>query len=78
MNELRKLGVSIAIDDFGTGYSSFTYLSDRQFDLLKIDKEFVTDIAVGTRKYSIVKMVTDLSHTLGVKVVAEGWKPNKK
>ena len=72
MNELRKLGVSVAIDDFGTGYSSFTYLSDRQFDLLKIDKEFVTDIAVGTRKYSIVKMVTDLSHTLGVKVVAEG------
>ncbi|HFQ4969753.1 TPA: EAL domain-containing protein [Vibrio vulnificus] len=72
IKRIRNMGVSVAIDDFGTGYSSFTYLSDCNFDLLKIDKEFVTDIHVGTHKYHIVRMITELSHTLNVKVVAEG------
>ncbi|MEF1186427.1 EAL domain-containing protein, partial [Vibrio sinaloensis] len=72
IRSIRRKGVSIAIDDFGTGYSSFSYLSDSNFDLLKIDREFVTDIKMGSHQYFIVKMITELAHTLGVKVVAEG------
>lgn len=72
IRNIRRKGVSIAIDDFGTGYSSFSYLSDSNFDLLKIDREFVVDIKVGSHKYFIVKMITELAHTLSVKVVAEG------
>ncbi|MEZ8194713.1 EAL domain-containing protein [Vibrio cortegadensis] len=72
LKELRNLGVSIAIDDFGTGYSSFSYLSNSQFDILKIDKAFVSDIHLHSNKFNIVKMITELSHTLGVEVVAEG------
>ncbi|MCK6261872.1 EAL domain-containing protein [Vibrio sp. ZSDE26] len=72
IKNIRHHGVSVAIDDFGTGYSSFTYLSDCNFDLLKIDREFVTGITVGSHKYHIVKMIAELSHTLDVKVVAEG------
>jgi len=70
--ELRTKGVKVAIDDFGTGYSSFAYLKDSNFDLLKIDREFVQDITVGSHNYYIVKMITNLAHTLGVEVVAEG------
>ncbi|MDN3684543.1 EAL domain-containing protein [Vibrio sinaloensis] len=51
IRNIRRKGVSIAIDDFGTGYSSFSYLSDSNFDLLKIDREFVVDIKVGSHKY---------------------------
>ncbi|POB69310.1 diguanylate cyclase, partial [Vibrio vulnificus] len=72
IKRIRHMGVSVAIDDFGTGYSSFTYLSDCNFDVLKIDREFVTNIRIGTHKYHIVRMITELSHTLNVKVVAEG------
>jgi EAL domain-containing protein (putative c-di-GMP-specific phosphodiesterase class I)/GGDEF domain-containing protein len=69
---LRDKGVSIAIDDFGTGYSSFSYLRDRHFDTLKIDRDFVQSIKKGSDKYHIVKMITNLSHTLGINVIAEG------
>ncbi|HDZ9226581.1 TPA: EAL domain-containing protein [Vibrio cholerae] len=72
LQHLRNRGVTVAIDDFGTGFSSFSYLTECQFDYLKIDREFVTNIEVGSRRYAIVKMMTDLAHTLGVKVVAEG------
>lgn len=70
--KLRNRGVKIAIDDFGTGYSSFSYLKDGAFDLLKVDRDFVKDISFGSHNYYIVKMITHLAHTLGVKVVAEG------
>lgn len=72
IRNIRRRGVQVAIDDFGTGYSSFSYLSDSNFDVIKIDKEFVTDLMEGTNKYYIVKMITQLAHTLNVKVVAEG------
>ncbi|MDT0605197.1 EAL domain-containing protein [Thalassotalea castellviae] len=72
LNDLHKIGVNIAIDDFGTGYSSFSYLTGGLFNILKIDKIFVTDIHQDRNKYNIVKMITGLSHTLGVKVIAEG------
>ncbi|MGR6840275.1 EAL domain-containing protein [Aliivibrio wodanis] len=70
--ELRKEGIKIAIDDFGTGYSSFSYLKNGNFDLLKIDRDFITNLAIGSHDYHIVKMITALAHTLNVKVVAEG------
>lgn len=72
IRNIRRRGVSVAIDDFGTGYSSFAYLSDCNFDILKIDREFVKDLKQGTHKFFIVKMITQLAHTLKVKVVAEG------
>ncbi|WP_052772134.1 EAL domain-containing protein [Vibrio mexicanus] len=71
-NELRKHGVSIAIDDFGTGYSSFSYLSDFNFDILKVDKKFVQDVEKRTTNFHIVKAITYLAHTLGITVVVEG------
>ncbi|KGY12117.1 diguanylate cyclase [Vibrio tubiashii] len=72
VRNIRRRGVTVAIDDFGTGYSSFAYLSDCNFDILKIDREFVKDLQEGSHKYYIVKMITQLAHTLNVKVVAEG------
>ncbi|WP_428774236.1 EAL domain-containing protein [Vibrio sp.] len=72
LQQLRDMGVSIAIDDFGTGYSSFNYLSDCHFDILKIDRDFVHGIHPESNTYNIVKMITQLSHKLNVKVVAEG------
>jgi PAS domain S-box-containing protein len=72
LETLHNLGVNVAIDDFGTGYSSFTYLSNGQFDTLKIDREFVSDIHLKTTNFNIVKMITGLSHSLNVNVIAEG------
>ncbi|HSK82886.1 MAG TPA: PAS domain S-box protein [Rubrobacter sp.] len=72
LDRLKKLGVSISIDDFGAGYSSLSYLKRLPADILKIDKSFVKGLGNDLEDTAIVRAVIDLSHTLGIKVVAEG------
>lgn len=72
MHALHKLGVRMSIDDFGTGYSSLSYLHDFPVDVVKIDQSFISDIADNARKAALVGGIITLSHSLGMKVVAEG------
>ncbi|MBU3132227.1 putative bifunctional diguanylate cyclase/phosphodiesterase [Clostridium gasigenes] len=70
--EIKALGVSIALDDFGTGYSSLNYLTKLPIDVLKIDRSFVVDMIDNHKSRCIVENIIQLSHKLGIKVVAEG------
>lgn len=70
--EIKELGVSIALDDFGTGYSSLNYLTRLPIDVLKIDRSFVIDMIDNHKSRCIVENIIQLSHKLGIKVVAEG------
>ena len=70
LHQLKETGASLAIDDFGTGYSSFSYL--------KIDRVFVGAMARSEKSNQIVKSLVNLSHDLGMDVVAEGIESDKE
>jgi EAL domain-containing protein (putative c-di-GMP-specific phosphodiesterase class I) len=72
LQTLHDAGITISIDDFGTGYSSLAYLKRLPIDELKIDKSFVLNMHNDAGDEKIVRAIVDLSHNLGVKVVAEG------
>ena len=69
---LRTNGIAIAIDDFGTGYSSLSYLQKYQPDIIKIDKEFIFNVARNSESQKIVSAIIELADKLGVSVIAEG------
>jgi EAL domain-containing protein (putative c-di-GMP-specific phosphodiesterase class I) len=70
---LAQLGIVLSIDDFGTGYSSLSYLRQLPVAELKIDKSFVLALGAGEPKAGeLVRLITDLGHNLGLRVVAEG------
>lgn len=70
--ELSKKGLSIAMDDFGTGNSSLSYLRNYPFDILKIDRSFVNDIAEDNSSMKLIKATIAMAHSLGLKIVADG------
>ena len=72
LNELKKRGINISIDDFGTGFSSLAYLKQLPVSQLKIDKSFVMDMQKSESDRTIVFSTINLSHSLGLNVVAEG------
>lgn len=72
IKELKKLGVGIALDDFGTGYSSLSYIKKMNFDIIKVDKNFIDDITVNDYSQTFIKLITELSEKLGAKVCVEG------
>lgn len=72
LHQLRALGVHLAIDDFGTGYSSLGHLRQLPFDVLKIDKTFVDQVARGSDESAFARAIINLGHTLGLAIGAEG------
>jgi diguanylate cyclase (GGDEF)-like protein len=69
---IKEMGVRIAMDDFGTGYSSLSYLRSFPFDKIKIDRSFIRDLTNSEDCVAIVRAVTSLGTSLGMKTIAEG------
>lgn len=69
---LKKLGPRIALDDFGTGYSSLNYIKQLPLDIIKVDKTFIDDIVEDDYAQAFIKLIVDLSKTIGTKIVVEG------
>src|SRR5215208_3773663 len=72
LRDLKSLGVQISLDDFGSGYSSLNYVKDLPVDDLKIDKSFIDGLGDGAVNDTIVRLIVDFAHTLGLKVTAAG------
>jgi EAL domain-containing protein (putative c-di-GMP-specific phosphodiesterase class I) len=69
---LHSLGCRLALDDFGTGYGAFTFLKQLPIDYLKIDVEFVSDLANNTASRRVVQAVVALAQAFSLQTVGEG------
>lgn len=70
--EFIKNGFSLAIDDFGTGYSNYGYMRDKTFNIVKVDRSFITNIDKQRNNYLMVSFIIKMAHEMGIHVCIEG------
>jgi EAL domain-containing protein (putative c-di-GMP-specific phosphodiesterase class I) len=71
MADLQLRGLSFALDDFGAGYTAFRYLRDFDFDVLKIDGQFVRGIARNPDNQVLCRALISISRHFEMFSVAE-------
>jgi EAL domain-containing protein (putative c-di-GMP-specific phosphodiesterase class I) len=72
VTSLKNQGIRLALDDFGTGFSSLAHLRSLPFDVIKIDRCFVSTLTRDPESAAIIRAVTTLADGLGVPVTVEG------
>lgn len=72
LNFYKKEGFSVALDDVGEGYSSLNMLVDIRPDIIKVDRNIITDIDIDTLKQSTYRALYTLAKENGISVLAEG------
>lgn len=71
VNSLKELGCHTAIDDFGSGYSSFRNLRLLDFDMVKLDGSFISDLPNSREDQVLVHALIDLAGNFSMETVAE-------
>jgi len=71
VNELKDIGCRFALDDFGSGFASFSYLKTLPVDYLKIDGSFVRHLTENQVDHTMVDIINQLGHVMGLETIAE-------
>ena len=72
IQKFRKAGYEVWMDDFGSGYSSFNNLKNYDFDVLKIDMDFLRTFETNKKTQVIIGTIVNMAKELGIHTVAEG------
>ncbi len=76
MRSLKESGYKVWLDDFGSGYSSLNVLKDYQFDVLKIDMNFLSGFSDNDKTRPILSNIVSLTQQLGMVSLTEGVEQN--
>lgn len=66
----KAAGYAVWMDDFGNGYSSLNTLKDCDFDVLKLDMRFVSQL--NDRSQEIIRYTVAMAKRIGIMTLAEG------
>ena len=72
IKKLHELGFAVWLDDFGSGYSSFNVLKDYEFDVLKLDMEFLVGFENNKKSKYLIQSVVQMADQIGIKTLSEG------
>src|SRR5690606_6198874 len=70
MHEMREYGCRFCLTNFGSGLSSYKFLKMLPVDLIRIDGNFVKNLAQDPGDQMMIRSMTEMVHFLGKELVA--------
>ncbi len=78
VDNMKKIGFTMLMDDFGSGYSSLNMLKTTPFDVLKIDRNFLSEFMESDKGRKIIAHTISMSQDIGLDIIAEGVETNEQ
>lgn len=72
VRKMKDCGFTMLMDDFGSGFSSLNMLKTTSFDVLKIDRVFLSEFMESERGRKIIAHTISMSRDIGLDIIAEG------
>jgi len=72
INRIKELGYSLWLDDFGSGYSSLNVLKDYQFDVIKIDMRFLSNLENNEKAQTLIDCIIKMANRINMLTLTEG------
>ena len=72
INRIKDLGYSLWLDDFGSGYSSLNVLKDYQFDVIKIDMRFLSNLENNEKAKTLLDCIIQMASRIHMLTLTEG------
>ena len=72
MDRIKELGYSLWLDDFGSGYSSLNVLKDYQFDVIKIDMRFLSNLESSEKARTLIDCIVNMANRINMLTLTEG------
>lgn len=72
IERFRSAGYRVWVDDFGSGYSALNSLLDYDFEVLKLDLEFLRTYDEHPRAGMLIQNVINMARDMGVEPLQEG------
>ena len=71
IQRLRQHGFGVCLDDFNAGAASLSYLRSLSVDFVKIDGQYMREVAESRRDSAVIRHLVKLCDELGVATIAE-------
>ena len=72
LDSLRRVGVRFAVDDTGAGYSSLNHVLRLRPDVIKLDRDLISDLGHDGARRALVTALVLLAVEVGASVTGEG------
>ena len=72
LNKIKELGYALWLDDFGSGYSSLNVLKDYQFDVVKLDMSFLSNLENNEKSRILIDCIIKMANRINMLTLTEG------
>ena len=72
VERFHHAGINVWMDDFGSGYSSLEFLQSFDFDLIKLDIQFIRNLFTSQKSRVILTQLIQMALKIGIDTIAEG------